>query len=105
MIDASENPRFQRFMTMADRYRAMGVRTNADNPADAAVARRFGAEGIGLFRTEHMFYGEGSDEPLFFLRKMILSKTVAERKRALDELFPFFKASLKATMEVMEGFP
>jgi len=105
MIDASENPRFQRFMTMSDKYRTMGVRTNADTAQDARVARNFGAEGIGLFRTEHMFYGEGSDEPLFCLRKMILSKTAEERRAALDELFPFFKRSLKGTMEAMEGFP
>jgi pyruvate,orthophosphate dikinase len=63
----------------------------------------FGAEGIGLFRTEHMFYGEGSDKPLFLLRKMIASTTLAERRKALDELFPFMKADIKATLEVMEG--
>jgi pyruvate,orthophosphate dikinase len=105
MIDASENPRFQGFMAMADKYRTMGVRTNADTPEDARIARAFGAEGIGLFRTEHMFYGEGSDQPLFCLRKMILSKTAAERRAALDELFPFVKASVKGTLEAMEGLP
>ncbi len=105
MIDASENPRFQRFMTIADKFRTMGVRTNADTPEDARVARNFGAEGIGLFRTEHMFYGAGADQPLFFLRKMILSNTVKERKVALEELYPFVKASLKRTMEVMDGLP
>jgi pyruvate,orthophosphate dikinase len=105
MMDASENPRFQRFMTIADKFRTMGVRTNADTPEDARVARNFGAEGIGLFRTEHMFYGAGSDQPLFFLRKMILSKTVEERKAALNELYPFVKASIKKTMEVMDGLP
>jgi pyruvate, orthophosphate dikinase len=105
MMDATENPRFRRFMTLADRFRTMGVRTNADTPADARNARNFGAEGIGLFRTEHMFYGEGSDQPLFCLRKMILSKTENERKIALSELYPFVKASLKGTMEAMEGFP
>ncbi len=104
MIDASENPRFQRFMTMADKYRTMGVRTNADTAEDARIARAFGAEGIGLFRTEHMFYGEGSDAPLFCLRKMILSKTAEERRAALDELFPYVKSSLKGTMEAMEGY-
>jgi pyruvate, orthophosphate dikinase len=104
MIDATENPRFQRFMTMSDRYRTMGVRTNADTAEDALIARNFGAEGVGLFRTEHMFYGAGSDEPLFCLRKMILSKTAEERKAALDELFPYIKSSLKGTMEAMEGF-
>jgi len=105
MIDATENPRFQRFMTMADTFRTMGVRTNADTPEDARVARTFGAEGIGLLRTEHMFYGEGSDQPLFYLRKMILSSTVQERRAALNELFPFVKASIKGTLEAMEGLP
>ena len=105
MMDATENPRFQWFMTMADMFRTMGVRTNADTPEDARVARAFGAEGIGLVRTEHMFYGEGSDQPLFYLRKMILSNTTEERRAALNELFPFVKASLKGTLEAMEGLP
>src|SRR5271157_1229071 len=105
MMDASQNPRFKRFMTTADKFRTMGVRTNSDTPEDAQVARNFGAEGIGLFRTEHMFYGAGSDKPLFFLRKMILSKTIEERKVALAELYPFVKASIKKTMEVMDGLP
>jgi pyruvate,orthophosphate dikinase len=105
MIDATENPRFQKFMTMADKFRTMGVRTNADTPADAKVARAFGAEGIGLFRTEHMFYGEGSDKPLFLLRKMILSSTLDERRSALNELLPFVKHDIKATLEAMEGLP
>ena len=106
MIDATENPRFKQFMGMVDKYMKMGklgVRTNADTPADAKIARAFGAEGIGLFRTEHMFYGEGSDQPLFLLRKMILSNTVEERKSALNELFPFVKKDIKATLEAMEG--
>jgi pyruvate, orthophosphate dikinase len=90
---------------MADKVRTMGVRTNADTPADARVARAFGAEGIGLFRTEHMFYGAGSDQPLFLLRKMILSKTEAERRVALDELAVFVKRDIKATLEAMEGLP
>jgi pyruvate,orthophosphate dikinase len=105
MIDATENPRFQKFMTMADKFRTMGVRTNADTPADAKVARAYGAEGIGLFRTEHMFYGEGSDQPLFLLRKMILSKTETERRDALKELSAFVKRDIKATMEAMQGLP
>jgi pyruvate,orthophosphate dikinase len=103
MIDATENPRFQAFMKLVDQFKTMGVRTNADTPDDAKVARGFGAEGIGLFRTEHMFYGVGSDEPLFILRKMILSNTVEERKAALAELFPFVKKSIKATLEAMDG--
>jgi pyruvate,orthophosphate dikinase len=105
MIDASENPRFKDFMKLVDRCRKLGVRTNADTPADAKIARDFGAEGIGLFRTEHMFYGEGSDEPLFLLRKMILSDTVEERRKALDELSVFVKRDIKATLEVMDALP
>jgi pyruvate,orthophosphate dikinase len=105
MMDATENPRFQGFMRLVDKFRKLGVRTNADTPQDAAVARQFGAEGIGLFRTEHMFYGAGSDQPLFLLRKMILSKTVEERKAALAELFPFVKHDIKATLEAMDGLP
>lgn len=105
LMDASENPRFQDFMKMVDKCRKMGVRTNADTPADAKIAREFGAEGIGLFRTEHMFYGEGSDQPLFLLRKMILSSGVDERRKALEELFPYVKKDIKATLEAMNGLP
>jgi len=105
MMDATENPRFQQFMTLADKFRTMGVRTNADTPRDAGIARAFGAEGIGLLRTEHMFYGEGSAQPLFFLRKMILSSTTAERRAALNDLYPFVKASIKGTLSAMEGLP
>ncbi len=105
LMDASENPRFQTFMKMVDKFRTMGVRTNADTPADAKIAREYGAEGIGLFRTEHMFYGEGSDQPLFLLRKMILSNGVEERKAALNELFAFVKKDIKATVLAMDGLP
>jgi len=105
MMDATENPRLAEFMKLVDKHRKLGVRTNADTPADAANARKFGAEGIGLFRTEHMFYGVGSDEPLFVLRKMILSNTPEERKKAVDELFPFVKRDIKATLEAMDGLP
>ncbi len=105
MMDATENPRFVRFMALADAIRAMKVRTNADTPEDAAKARGFGAEGIGLFRTEHMFYGKGSEQPLFLLRKMIVSSTEAERRAALEELYPFVKKDIKATLEVMDGLP
>merc|ERR1711881_743422 len=72
-------------MDFADEFRRLKIRTNADTPADAQRAIGFGAEGIGLFRIEHMFYGEGSDEPLFKLRKMIMSSDEAERRAALDE--------------------
>jgi pyruvate,orthophosphate dikinase len=102
---AEENPDFQAFMSLCDEIRVMKIRTNADTPDDAAKARAFGAEGIGLFRTEHMFYGKHAEKPLFILRKMIASNTEAERRKALDELFPFMKADMKGTLEAMDGFP
>jgi len=102
---AEENPDFQAFMKLCDDVRKLKVRTNADTPEDAARARAFGAEGIGLFRTEHMFYGKNSEEPLFKLRKMIHSKTLEERKSALDELFPHVKHDVKGTMAAMDGYP
>ncbi len=105
LMDASENPRFKEFMSIVDKHRTMGVRTNADTPEDAKIARDFGAEGIGLFRTEHMFYGKGSEEPLFLLRKMILSANVTERRQALDDLFKYVKKDMKATLEAMDGLP
>jgi pyruvate,orthophosphate dikinase len=105
LMDATENPRFREFMSLVDKHRKMGVRTNADTPADAKIARDFGAEGIGLFRTEHMFYGKGSEQPLFLLRKMILSANESERRNALDELFSFVKKDMKATLEAMDGLP
>ncbi|MFA6078900.1 MAG: pyruvate, phosphate dikinase, partial [Candidatus Omnitrophota bacterium] len=74
--DLENNSTYTELMKLVDKTRTMKVRTNADTPKDAAQALKFGAEGIGLFRTEHMFYGEGSDKPLFLLRKMIMSKTV-----------------------------
>lgn len=104
-MDASENPRFIEYMKIVDKYRVLGVRTNADTPADAKAAMDFGAEGIGLFRLEHMFYGTNSEEPLSKLRKMILSNTTAERKHALGELEPYVKEAVKATMQVMDGLP
>src|SRR4030066_15724 len=85
---AEENPDFTPFMKLCDQVRKLKVRTNADTSEDAARARAFGAEGIGLFRTEHMFYGKGSEEPLFKLRKMIVSKNEAERRKALNENNP-----------------
>ena len=104
-MDASENPRFIEFMNIVDKYRKLGVRTNADTPEDAQRALSFGAEGIGLFRIEHMFYGKNAETPLAKLRKMILSKTDDERRAALDELEPYIKASVKGTMKVMDGKP
>jgi len=105
MIDATENPLFQEFMKLVDKYRTMGVRTNADNPEDAQNAINFGAEGIGLFRIEHMFYGKNSEKPLEKLRNMILSDTLEERVAALKELEPYIKEAAKGTLKVMNGKP
>ena len=104
-VNASENPRFIGYMNIVDKYRVLGVRTNADTPADAQAALDFGAEGIGLFRIEHMFYGKNSEAPLSKLRKMILASTTVEREYALKELEPYVKEAVKATMEVMDGRP
>ena len=102
---AEENPDFVAFMNICDKVKKLKVRTNADTPEDASRARAFGAEGIGLFRTEHMFYGKNSEEPLFKLRKMIHSKTEKERIAALNELFPFVKKDVKGTLAAMDGYP
>ena len=104
-MDASENPLFVRFMSIVDKYRRLGIRTNADTPEDAARALSFGAEGIGLFRIEHMFYGKNSETPLAKLRKMIMCRTEEERRAALAELEPFIKASVKSTLKIMDGKP
>ena len=103
--DLNKNTSYKTLMTLVDKAKKLGVRTNADTPKDAEQAAYFGAEGIGLFRTEHMFYGEGSEKPLFLLRKMIMSTTVKERKSALNKLFKFVKKDIKATLEVMDGKP
>ncbi|MDD5428563.1 MAG: pyruvate, phosphate dikinase [Candidatus Omnitrophica bacterium] len=104
-VDVEHNKSYTELMKLVDKARTLKVRTNADTPKDAAQAIKFGAEGIGLFRTEHMFYGEGSDKPLFLLRKMIMSKSLEERRKALDELFPYVKSDMKATVEAMKGYP
>ena len=104
-MDASENPMFIKFMSIVDKFRKIGVRTNADTPEDAQKALSFGAEGIGLFRIEHMFYGLNSEQPLAKLRKMILCNTDEERKAALAELEPYIKASVKSTLKIMDGKP
>lgn len=104
-VDLNENKAYGKLMELVDKAKTIQVRANADTPKDATQAMLFGAEGIGLFRTEHMFYGEGSDDPLFRLRKMIVSKTEEERRQALDELYTFVKKDIKATLEVMDGYP
>jgi pyruvate,orthophosphate dikinase len=105
MVDATENPRFQEYMNIVDKYRVMGVRTNAETPEDAQKALDFGAEGIGLFRIEHMFYGKNSAEPLAKLRNMILAENVAERVKALNELEPYIKDAAKGTLKVTDAKP
>ncbi|MGN6713912.1 pyruvate, phosphate dikinase [Anaerocolumna jejuensis] len=101
-VEAAISGNFDRIMTWADEIRTLKVRTNADTPADAANAVKFGAEGIGLCRTEHMFFDA---ERIPKIRKMILSKTVEAREEALNELIPFQKSDFKGLYEVMEGRP
>ncbi|MGQ9664687.1 MAG: pyruvate, phosphate dikinase [bacterium] len=105
LASAEENVLLQDFLKICDTVKRLGIRANADTPSDAVRARKFGAKGIGLMRTEHMFYGKGSDEPLFLLRKMIVSKTEQERRRALEELFPYVKKDVKGVLEAMDGYP
>ena len=93
---------FKEFMTWADAVRKLKVRANADVPRDAKAARSLGAEGIGLCRTEHMFFAE---ERLPIMQKMILAENVVERKRALDELLPFQKEDFVGLFREMRGFP
>lgn len=104
-VDLDQNLAYKNLMKLVDKTKVMGVRTNAETPEDAAQGLKFGAEGIGLFRTEHMFYGEGSEEPLFQLRKMIVSKTEKERRAALGDLFKYVKKDVKATLLTMRGLP
>lgn len=104
-IDIEKNQSYKELMKLVDKTKQIGVRANAETPGDAETASKFGAEGIGLFRTEHMFYGEGSEQPLFQLRKMIVSKTEKERRDALNALFVFVKKDIKNTLSVMNGHP
>ncbi|MBE5867853.1 MAG: pyruvate, phosphate dikinase [Lachnospiraceae bacterium] len=100
--EASVGGNFGRIMEWADQFRTLKVRTNADTPADTLNAVKLGAEGIGLCRTEHMFFGE---ERIPKIRKMILSDTVEQREAALNELLVFQKADFKAMYEALEGRP
>ncbi|MGE0526470.1 MAG: pyruvate, phosphate dikinase [Bdellovibrionales bacterium] len=93
---------FQRLMKLADQKRKLRVRTNADTPQDAEVARRFGAEGIGLCRTEHMFFGA---ERIDVMRRMILAESQEERVAALDELLPMQRSDFIGLFETMRGLP
>ena len=101
-MEASISGNFGRIMGWADSFRKLKVRTNADTPADAANAVKYGAEGIGLCRTEHMFF---EPDRIPKIRQMILSRTVQEREKALNDLIPYQKGDFKALYEVMEGRP
>ena len=102
MLDPHLGGEFQRMMELADKYRQLGVRTNADTPKDAKKARSFGAEGIGLCRTEHMFFGE---ERIDSVRKMILAETRGEREQALEELLPMQREDFIGIFREMKGYP
>ena len=101
-VDATIAGEFGRIMAWADKYRTMGVRTNADTPSDAKKARELGAEGIGLCRTEHMFF-EGNRIDAF--REMICSDTVEEREAALEKILPYQQGDFEQLFEAMEGNP
>lgn len=101
-VEASVSGYFSRIMEWSDKFRTLQVRTNADTPEDTVNAVKLGAEGIGLCRTEHMFF---EPERIPKIRKMILSKTVEGREAALDELLAFQKADFKAMFEALEGKP
>ena len=93
---------FKELMDLCDKYTKLLVRTNADTPHDAQVARNFGAKGIGLTRTEHMFF---EDKKIIAMREMILADTVEGREKALAKLLPYQKADFKGILEAMDGFP
>jgi len=101
-VEATVSGNFGRLMDWADQFRTLKVRTNADTPADTKNAIKLGAEGIGLCRTEHMFF---EPERIPKIRKMILSDSVKAREKALNELIPFQKSDFKAMYEVLEGKP
>ncbi len=100
-MDPALSGNFGKIMDLAAKYTRMTVRTNADSPADAKVARNFGAQGIGLCRTEHMFF-EG--ERIKAMREMILAKTEADRREALDKLLPYQREDFEGILEAMEGY-
>ena len=101
-VDATIGGEFARVMAWADKYRRLGVRTNADTPHDAAQAKKFGAEGIGLCRTEHMFF---NDDRIQAIREMICSDTVEQREKALAKLEPMQQGDFEGIYEAMEGCP
>ena len=100
-----KNKSFSTFMKMVTSFAGIEVRANAETKEDAIKALSFGAKGIGLFRTEHIFYGKGSEAPLLAMQKMICSRTPVERQKALNELFPFMKKDMRQILEIMQGYP
>ena len=104
-LDGKQSPIYQTYeslMNWADKFRRLGIRTNADQPDQASNAIAFGAEGIGLCRTEHMFFGENR---IMSVRKMIVSDTLQERKAALEELLPLQRSDFYGIFKAMKGFP
>ena len=101
-VDATITGEFEKIMNWADKYRTMKVRTNADTPADAKKAVELGAEGIGLCRTEHMFFDENR---IAAFREMICADTVEEREAALDKILPYQQGDFEALYEALEGNP
>ena len=101
-VDPELSGNFATLMGWADEFRQLGFRTNADTPEDAARARAFGAEGIGLCRTEHMFFGEGR---IKYIRAMIMAADEDERRLALEKLLPFQREDFEGILEAMEGRP
>ena len=93
---------FSTIMKWADEFRKLKIRTNAETPQDTKIARNFGAEGIGLCRTEHMFF---DDERILSVRQMILSRHLDDRKTALDKLLPYQKNDFKEIFKIMKGLP
>ncbi len=102
VVKPEPDKKYKLFMEWVDQFRDMGIRTNADTPDDAKRALEFGAEGIGLCRTEHMFFGE---ERIKAIRKMIISNTLEKRKTALSELLPWQKKDFMEIFRVMDGLP
>ncbi len=101
-VEAAMSPAFKKFMTWADAERKLGVWANADTPHDAAVAREFGAEGIGLCRTEHMFFGE---DRITVVREMILAETSEQRAAALEKILPMQREDFVGILRAMAGLP
>jgi pyruvate,orthophosphate dikinase len=102
LVEAALGKDFTQLMEWADDFRTLGVRCNADTPKDAEIARRFGAEGIGLCRTEHMFFAE---DRILAVRKMIVADSDAERHEALEQILPMQKDDFKAIFRIMDGLP